>query len=90
MIDDFLTEAFLALKGRWKSEDVLLQDAFCRLWGRKYCCQGQAETLRSTNTGKRAGGKRIAKDPGMHQAAVRMHISGARKILRDKFRDEDE
>ena len=36
MIDDFLTEAFLALKGRWKSEDVLLQDAFCRLWGRKY------------------------------------------------------
>ncbi len=35
MTSDFLTEAFLALRGRWKSEDAL-QDAFCRLWGGKY------------------------------------------------------
>lgn len=35
MTSDFLTEAFLALRGRWKSEDTL-QDAFCRLWGGKY------------------------------------------------------
>lgn len=35
MTSDFLTEAFLTLRGRWKSEDAL-QDAFCRLWGRKY------------------------------------------------------
>ncbi|HAY17693.1 MAG TPA: sigma-70 family RNA polymerase sigma factor, partial [Rikenellaceae bacterium] len=34
--------------------------------------------------------ERIAKDLGMRQAAVRMHISRARKILRDKFRNEDE
>ena len=35
MTNDFLTEAFLALRGRWRSEDVL-QDAFCKLWGGKY------------------------------------------------------
>ena len=34
--------------------------------------------------------ERIAKDLGMQQAAVRMHISRARKILRDKFRNEHE
>ena len=32
--------------------------------------------------------ERIAKDLGMRQEAVRMHISRARKILRDKFRNE--
>ena len=35
MAKDFLTEAFLTLKDRWKAEDAL-QEAFCRLWGRKY------------------------------------------------------
>ena len=34
--------------------------------------------------------ERIAKDLGMRQTAVRMHISRARKILRDKFRNEYE
>ena len=35
MAEDFLTEAFISLKGRLRAEDAL-QDAFCRLWGRKY------------------------------------------------------
>ena len=35
MAKDFLTEAFVSLKDRWKAEDAL-QEAFCRLWGRKY------------------------------------------------------
>ena len=35
MVEDFLTEAYLSLKERWKAEDAL-QEAFCRLWGRKY------------------------------------------------------
>ena len=35
MKEDFLTEAFVSLKDRWKAEDAL-QEAFCRLWGRKY------------------------------------------------------
>ena len=35
MAKDFLTEAFISLKDRWKAEDAL-QEAFCRLWGRKY------------------------------------------------------
>ena len=35
MAKDFLTEAFLSLKDRWKAEDAL-QEAFCRLWGKKY------------------------------------------------------
>ena len=34
--------------------------------------------------------ERIAKDLGMSQEAVRMHISRARKILREKFRNENE
>ena len=35
MAEDFLTEAFISLKDKWKAEDAL-QEAFCRLWGRKY------------------------------------------------------
>ena len=35
MKEDFLTEAFVSLKDRWRAEDAL-QEAFCRLWGRKY------------------------------------------------------
>lgn len=35
MAIDFLTEAFISLKDRWKAEDAL-QDAFCRLWEKKY------------------------------------------------------
>ncbi len=152
MIEDFLTEAFLALRGRWKSEDVL-QDAFCRLWGRKYkigsvkeaigllsrtgrnleidehrkACGRQTVSLEGRQVEDEGGDamekellfrkveasveseltdlqrlivrkheyegqsfERIAKDLGMQQAAVRMHISRARKILRDKFRNEDE
>ena len=152
MIEDFLTEAFLALRGRWKTEDTL-QDAFCKLWGRKYKIGSVKEAIGLlSRTGRnleideyrKASGrqtvsldgrqvedesndamekellfrkveasveseltdlqrlivrkheyegqsfKRIAKDLGMRQAAVRMHISRARKILRDKFRNEDE
>ncbi|MBR4756581.1 MAG: sigma-70 family RNA polymerase sigma factor [Bacteroidales bacterium] len=35
MAEDFLTEAYISLRERWKAEDAL-QEAFCRLWGRKY------------------------------------------------------
>ena len=35
MAEDFLTEAYMSLRDRWKAEDAL-QEAFCRLWGRKY------------------------------------------------------
>ena len=35
MAEDFLTEAYISLKDRWRAEDSL-QEAFCRLWGRKY------------------------------------------------------
>lgn len=152
MIEDFLTEAFLALRGRWKTEDIL-QDAFCRLWGGKYKIGSVKEAMgllsrtgrnleideyrkaRKRQTvnldGRRVeeepddamekellfrkveasvdseltdlqrlivrkheyegqSFERIAKDLGMQQTAVRMHISRARKILRDKFRNEDE
>jgi len=152
MIEDFLTEAFLALRGRWKTEDTL-QDAFCKLWGRKYKIgsvkeaigllsrtgrnleidEHRKESVRRTVSleGRQVDDEvgdamekemlfrkveasvdseltdlqrvivrkheyegqsfeRIAKDLGMRQAAVRMHISRARKILRDKFRNEDE
>ena len=138
MTSDFLTEAFLALRGRWKSEDTL-QDAFCRLWGGKYKVGSVREAVGLlSRTGRNleidefrkaerlppAGQhrrealfrkveasvdseltelqklivrkheyegqsfERIAKDLGMRQEAVRMHISRARKILRDKFRNE--
>ena len=152
MTGDFLTEAFLALRGRWKTEDTL-QDAFCRLWGGKYKIGSVKDAIGLlSRTGRnleideyrKARGRqtvslegrqvedeqgdamekellfrkveasveseltdlqrlivrkheyegqsfeRIAKDLGMQQAAVRMHISRARKILRDKFRNEDE
>lgn len=152
MIEDFLTEAFLALRGRWKTEDTL-QDAFCRLWGGKYKIGSLKEAIGLlSRTGRnleideyrKARGRqtvnlegrqvedeagdamekellfrkveasvdseltdlqrlivrkheyegqsfeRIAKDLGMQQTAVRMHVSRARKILRDKFRNEDE
>lgn len=152
MIEDFLTEAFLALRGRWKTEDTL-QDAFCRLWGGKYKIGSVKEAIGLlSRTGRnleideyrKARGRqtvslegrqvedecgdamekerlfrkveasveseltdlqklivrkheyegqsfeRIAKDLGMQQTAVRMHISRARKILRDKFRNEHE
>ena len=42
MAEDFLTEAFISLKGRLRTEDAL-QDAFCRLWGRRY----KPESLKS-------------------------------------------
>ena len=152
MIEDFLTEAFLALRGRWKTEDIL-QDAFCKLWGGKYKIGSVKEAMgllsrtgrnleideyrkaRKRQTVSLDGRQveeepddamekellfrkveasvdseltdlqrlivrkheyegqsfeRIAKDLGMQQTAVRMHISRARKILRDKFRNEDE
>ncbi len=152
MIEDFLTEAFLALRGRGKSEDVL-QDAFCKLWGGKYKIGSVKEAIGLLSRTSRnieideyrkASGRqtvsldgrqvedesgdamekellfrkveesveselselqrlivrkheyegqsfeRIAKDLGMRQTAVRMHISRARKILRDKFRNEHE
>lgn len=151
MTSDFLTEAFLALRGRWKSEDAL-QDAFCRLWGGKYKVGSVREAVGLlSRTGRNLeidefrkaerlprqvsidgrqiedegsdvaerealfrkveasvdseltdlqklivrkheyegqSFERIAKDLGMRQEAVRMHISRARKILRDKFRNE--
>lgn len=152
MTSDFLTEAFLTLRGRWKSEDAL-QDAFCRLWGGKYKVGSVKEAMGLlSRTGRnleideyrKARGRRtvsldgrqiedeasdamekellfwkveesvdseltdlqrlivrkheyegqsferIARDLGMRQEAVRMHISRARKILRDKFRNEYE
>ncbi len=152
MTEDFLTEAFLALRGRWKTEDTLL-DAFCRLWVGKYKVGSVKEAMGLlSKTGRNleideyrkahvrqtvslegrqiedeAGDamekerlfrkveesvdceltdlqriivrkheyegqsfERIAKDLGMRQAAVRMHISRARKILRGKFRNENE
>ena len=152
MANDFLTEAFLVLRGRWKSEDAL-QDAFCRLWGRKYKVSSVKEAVGLlSRTGKnleidehrrsarrptvsldgmqfedKSGDEeeretlfrkveesvdneltdlqrlivrkrefegqsfeRIAKDLGMSQEAVRMHISRARKTLREKFRNEYE
>ena len=152
MTNDFLTEAFMALRGRWRSEDVL-QDAFCKLWGGKYKVGSVKEAIgllsrtgrnleideyrksvrRSTvslgdrqvedepdDSGEREAlfrkveesveteltdlqklivrkrefegqsFERIANDLGMSQEAVRMHISRARKILREKFRNEHE
>ena len=153
MAKDFLTEAFISLKDRWKAEDAL-QEAFCRLWGRKYEASSLKEAVGLlARTGKnieidefRKAGRRktvnidqarieddsgtaaaverealfrkveasldrdltslqkkvirmheyhdmtfedIARELGMQPAAVRMQASRARKILRDKFRNND-
>ena len=44
MAEEFLIEAFVRLKGRWRpqAEDAL-QEAFCRLWGRKYELRSERE-----------------------------------------------
>ena len=44
MTKDFLTEAYVSLASRWKAEDAL-QEAFCRLWGRKYQASSLKEAL---------------------------------------------
>ena len=152
MAKDFLTEAFMSLKDRWKAEDAL-QEAFCRLWGRKYKAASlkeavgllsrtgkniQIDEYRKSRRGKTVpldgivvedeGGSRaeteslfrkveasvekelsetqkeiirmheyegitfenIAHELGMTPAAVRMQASRARKILREKYREEYE
>lgn len=152
MAEDFLTEAFISLKDRWKAEDAL-QEAFCRLWGRKYKARSLKEAVGLlSRTGKNIeidefrrssrrrtvgfeglviedeGGSRgemeslfrkveasvekelsesqkeiirmhdyegmtfedIADELGMAPAAVRMQASRARKLLRDKFREDYE
>ena len=153
MREDFLTEAFVSLKDRWKAEDAL-QEAFCRLWGRKYRVSSLKEavgllsrTVRNIeidefrkSRGRKTVGldkvrmeddsgaamalerealfrkveasldrdisllqkkiiqlheyeglsfEEIAKELGMQPAAVRMQASRARKLLRDKFRNND-
>ncbi len=153
MKEDFLTEAFVSLKDRWKAEDAL-QEAFCKLWGRKYKVSSLKEavgllsrTVRNIEIDElRKAGRRktvgldkagleedsgeamalerealfrkveasldrditllqkkviqlheyeglsfeeIAKELGMQPAAVRMQASRARKVLRDKFRNND-
>ena len=153
MKEDFLTEAFVSLKDRWKAEDAL-QEAFCRLWGRKYKVSSLKEavgllsrTVRNIEIDElRKAGRRktvgldkagleedsgeamalerealfrkveasldrditllqkkviqlheyeglsfeeIAEELGMQPAAVRMQASRARKVLRNKFRNND-
>ena len=152
MAKDFLTEAFLTLKDRWKAEDAL-QEAFCRLWGRKYKAASLKEAVgllsktgrnieideyRKSKRGKTVGlegivledeggssgemevlfrkveasvekelsetqkeiirmheyegmtFENIADELGMAPAAVRMQASRARRLLRDKFREDYE
>ena len=154
MKEDFLTEAFVSLKDRWKAEDAL-QEAFCRLWGKKYKTGSLKEAigllsrtvrnieideLRKSRNRKTVGldkagleddsGKamalerealfrkveasldrdisllqkriiqlheyeglsfeEIAEELGMQPAAVRMQASRARKIIRNKFREDHE
>lgn len=153
MKEDFLTEAFVSMKDRWKAEDAL-QEAFCRLWGRKYKASSLKEavgllsrTVRNIEIDefRKSRGRKtvgldkagleddseaavalerealfrkveasldrditllqkkiiqlheyeglsfevIAKELGMQPAAVRMQASRARKLLRDKFRNDD-
>ena len=153
MKEDFLTEAFVSLKDRWRAEDAL-QEAFCRLWGRKYKVSSLKEAvgllsravrnieideLRKSRNRKTVGldkagleedsgeamalerealfrkveasldrditllqkkviqlheyeglsFEEIAEELGMQPAAVRMQASRARKVLRDKFRNND-
>ena len=152
MAKDFLTEAFISLKDSWKAEDTL-QEAFCRLWGRKYKASSLKEAVgllsrtgrnieideyRKSKRGKMVGlegvvvedegdsrsemeslfrkveasvekelsetqkeiirmheyegmtFENIADELGMAPAAVRMQASRARKLLRDKFREDYE
>lgn len=152
MAKDFLTEAFISLKDRWKAEDAL-QEAFCRLWGRKYKAASlkeavgllsrtgrniQIDEYRKYSRGKTVsldgivvedegaslaeteslfrkveasvekelsetqkeiikmheyGGitfEDIAEELGMTPVAVRMQASRARKIIREKYREEYE
>lgn len=153
MKEDFLTEAFVSMKDRWKAEDAL-QEAFCRLWGRKYKASSLKEavgllsrTVRNIEIDefRKSRGRKtvgldkadleddseaavalerealfrkvetsldrditllqkkiiqlheyeglsfevISKELGMQPAAVRMQASRARKLLRDKFRNDD-
>ena len=153
MKEDFLTEAFVSMKDRWKAEDAL-QEAFCRLWGRKYKVSSLKEAIGllartgrnieidefRKSRGRKTVGldkvgmeddpsaaialerealfrkveasldrditllqkkiiqlheyeglsfEEIAKELGMQPAAVRMQASRARKLLRDKFRNDD-
>lgn len=153
MKEDFLTEAFVSMKDRWKAEDAL-QEAFCRLWGRKYKVSSLKEAVgllsrtvrnieidefRKSRSRKTVGLDKagleddsetamalerealfrkveasldrditllqkkiiqlheyeglsfegIAKELGMQPAAVRMQASRARKLLRNKFRNND-
>ena len=44
MARDFLTEAYISLKDRWRAEDSL-QEAFCRLWGRRYKVSSLKEAM---------------------------------------------
>lgn len=151
MTVDFLTKAFIHLKERRKPSEDALQDAFCRLWGRKFSSEAHAEamlarTVRniSIDEYRRSArkrtepleGKQVAAEDdlqvdkealfkkvedymeqelsptqrkivslheyegltfeeissrlGMQSAAVRMQISRARKLIREKFRDEYE
>lgn len=152
MAEDFLTEAFISLKGRLRAEDAL-QDAFCRLWGRKYkpadlkaaigllsrtaknieideyrkakvrrtvdiegrqlaaeedgalekealfrkveaSVDEQLTTLQKKivrmHEYEGTSYERIAEELGMQPEAVRMHVSRARKILRERFRKDNE
>ena len=156
MTEDFLTEAFVSLKARLhrQTEDAL-QDAFCRLWTRKYNLRSEKEaeavlvrTSRNITVDELRRSRRrptvrlderigmqeeengaaveremlfrkveasidreltktqrkiirrheyegatfetIAEELGMRPAAVRMQVSRARKMLREKFRKEYE
>ena len=152
MAKDLLTEAFLSLKDRWKAEDAL-QEAFCRLWGKKYKTKSLKEAVGllskagrnieideyRKSIGRKTVGiewmaleaedysqrdreelfrkveasvdkelsttqkeiirmheyegmtfENIADELGMAPAAVRMQASRARKLLRDKFREDYE
>lgn len=152
MIDDFLTKAFMRLRRtRGMSSEDALQDAFCRLWGKNFANESQAEgmlakTARnitideyrkvSRTRMESLDGRQVAADDGdplekealfrkveasieemlsplqreiirMHEyegatfesiasrlgmqpAAVRMQISRARKLIREKYENEYE
>ena len=118
MAKDFLTEAFLTLKDRWKAEDAL-QEAFCRLWGRKYKARSLKEAVgllsrtgknieidefRKSSRRRTVGFEGLAiEDEGSSRGEMEslfrkveasvekeMQASRARKLLRDKFREDYE